>query len=136
MTKDLIEPIKSGKILSTIDRQGWLQGYEAVDSQGTVTVDRPAGSVTIGREAPGRTSPHRSTTGQDTVAVEMHHLKRLFRRPGHAATNRSRKAAAAGWKRRYWPTPFCLVTLSSSLPDSSTREPLVCSAVTIQVADQ
>jgi simple sugar transport system substrate-binding protein len=32
MTKDLVAPIKSGKILATIDQQGWLQGYEAVDA--------------------------------------------------------------------------------------------------------
>jgi len=32
MTKDLVEPIKSGKILATIDQQGWLQGFEVVDS--------------------------------------------------------------------------------------------------------
>jgi simple sugar transport system substrate-binding protein len=32
MTKDLVDPIKSGKIIFTIDQQGWLQGYEAVDS--------------------------------------------------------------------------------------------------------
>lgn len=32
MSKDLLEPIKQGTILATIDQQGWLQGYEAVDS--------------------------------------------------------------------------------------------------------
>lgn len=32
MTRDLVEPIRSGKILATIDQQGWLQGYEAVDA--------------------------------------------------------------------------------------------------------
>lgn len=32
MTRDLVEPIKSGKIIGAIDQQGWLQGYEAVDS--------------------------------------------------------------------------------------------------------
>lgn len=32
MSKDLVEPIKSDKILATIDQQGWLQGYEAVDA--------------------------------------------------------------------------------------------------------
>jgi simple sugar transport system substrate-binding protein len=32
MTKDLVDPIRTGQILSTVDQQGWLQGYEAVDS--------------------------------------------------------------------------------------------------------
>ena len=32
MSRDLAELIKPGKILATIDQQGWLQGYEAVDS--------------------------------------------------------------------------------------------------------
>lgn len=32
MSKDLVEPIKSGAILATIDQQGWLQGYSAVDA--------------------------------------------------------------------------------------------------------
>jgi simple sugar transport system substrate-binding protein len=32
MTHDLVEPIKSGRIIGAIDQQGWLQGYEAVDA--------------------------------------------------------------------------------------------------------
>lgn len=32
MSKDLVAPIKSGEILATIDQQGWLQGYSAVDA--------------------------------------------------------------------------------------------------------
>lgn len=32
VTPDVVEPIKSGKILAAIDQQGWLQGYEAIDS--------------------------------------------------------------------------------------------------------
>ena len=32
MSKDLVAPIKSGEILATVDQQGWLQGYSAVDA--------------------------------------------------------------------------------------------------------
>lgn len=32
MTPELVDPVKSGKMLAVIDQQGWLQGYEAVDS--------------------------------------------------------------------------------------------------------
>lgn len=32
VTPDIVEPIKSGQIIAAIDQQGWLQGYEAVDS--------------------------------------------------------------------------------------------------------
>jgi len=32
VTPEIVDPIKSGQIVAAVDQQGWLQGYEAVDS--------------------------------------------------------------------------------------------------------